>query len=167
MEFLKLLMWFGVNVCVPFLAPIALLPFLGLRKRFKGRTRKIVMRALQEGQLCWSVIAMCVAACFEVSGEVRGFSDSPGLNLVVGRVAIIWHVAMIIAAALVVMLGAEDAEDEIIAIEAQKIEKGKRSAAVNQAATAVIDAPSSIMVSSIYMAIITAVSVTATHIWAR
>jgi len=73
---------------------------------------------------------------------------------------------MIMAAALVVMLGAEDAEDEIIAIERQSAEKETEPATVAQGATEVVDAPSSIMVSSVYMAIITAVSVTATHVWA-
>lgn len=105
MEFLKLLMWFSVNVCVPFLAPIALLPLLGLRKRFKGRTREIVMRSLQEGQLCWTVIAMCVAACYEASGEVHSFAGYPTANIVIARLTTIWHGCMIVVASIVMMLG--------------------------------------------------------------
>jgi len=153
MEFLKLLTWFCTNVCVPLLAPIALLPLLGLRKRFKGRTKKIVMRALQEGQLCWTVIAMCVAACYEASGEVHSFAGYPTVNIVIGRVTTIWHGCMIVVASIVVMLGAEDAEDELIDRRTEPVSLDT------------VTPPSPIMLSSVYLAVITATSFTLTHLW--
>src|SRR5476649_2236471 len=70
MEFFKILAWLLLNVAVPLLAPIALLPLLGASKTYHDSVRTLVRRSLQEGQLFWTVIAMCAAACYEAAGHV-------------------------------------------------------------------------------------------------
>lgn len=167
MDFFKGVGWFLVNVAVPLLGPIALLPLLGLRKKYKGRVRKILLRAVQEGQLCWTVIAMCVAACYEALGDVEGAPVDADLNAIVRVVAITWHVLMIVCSATVVMFGAEDAEDELLY---QQSAEGRRALAAAVVATEEIigqfDRPTPIMKASVAMAAATAITFLATHIWA-
>lgn len=58
MEFGRLLGWLLLNVAVPLLAPIALLPLLGARRRYAGQVKALLRGTLGDGQLFWTVIAM-------------------------------------------------------------------------------------------------------------
>lgn len=167
MDFLKGVGWFLVNVAVPLLGPIALLPLLGLRKKYKGRVKKILLRAVQEGQLCWTVIAMCVAACYEASGDINGAPEHADINAIVRVVAITWHVLMIVGSATVVMFGAEDAEDELLYRHSAEGRKALAEViAANQETLDQVDEPRPIMKASVIMAVATAITFLATHIWA-
>jgi len=154
MELLKGIGWFLVNVVVPLLGPIAMLPLLGLRERYRGRVKQILLRALQEGQLCWTVIAMCVAACYEASGELYSSPEDLNFNAAMRVFTITWHMLIIVCSATVVMFGAEDAEDKLI--------HGQSAAATteNQGAA------TTIMKASVVMAFVTSITFTLTHIWA-
>lgn len=152
MDFSRFFGWLLLNVAVPLLAPIALLPLLGAGKKYRGRVRELIMRSLREGQLFWTVIAMCAAASYEAAvhmGELKGEEISFGSTI--AWTAIVWHIAIIIISSVLVLLGTMDAADEEV------------HAATTRAADA--QAPR-IMVVSIWMSIATAVSFTATHLWA-
>jgi hypothetical protein len=156
MDFSRFLGWLLFNVAVPLLAPIALLPLLGAGKKYKGRVRELIRRSLQEGQLFWTVIAMCAAASYEAAvhlGELKGTPEDISFGSTIAWTAIVWHIAIIIISSVLVLLGTMDAADEEI------------HAATIQAAEGVGQAPR-IMVVSIWMSIATAVSFTATHLWA-
>ncbi|WLI89055.1 hypothetical protein Q4S45_20500 [Massilia sp. R2A-15] len=145
-----------MNVAVPLLAPIALLPLLGLGKKHRGRVRELIMRSLQEGQLFWTVIAMCAAASYEAAvhlGELKGTFSEISLGTTVAWTAILWHMVIVVISSVLVLLGTMDAADEEVH-EASVI-----------AASGTAQAPR-IMVVSIWMSLATAVSFTATHVWA-
>ena len=148
--------WLLLNVAAPLLAPIALLPLLGASRQYKGRVRELIMRSIQDGQLFWTVIAMCAAASYEAAvhlGELKGPPEDISFCRTIAWSAIAWHVAIIIISSILVLLGSMDAAD----VEGH-------SAAI-QAAGGVGQAPR-IMVVSIWMSMATAVSFTATHLWA-
>lgn len=156
MDFSRFFGWLLLNVAVPLLAPIALLPLLGVGKKYKGRVRELIMRSLQEGQLFWTVIAMCAAASYEAAvhlGELKGSPENLSFGSTIAWTAIVWHIAIIIISSVLVLLGTMDAADEDV-----------HSAAM-QAAEGESHAPR-IMVVSIWMSIATAFSFTATHLWA-
>jgi|SRR5471030_303076 len=153
MEFFKILAWLLLNVAVPLLAPIALLPLLSVSEEFRNDVRKLVRRSLQEGQLLWTVIAMCAAACYEAAGHVA----APGkleTSKVITSVIIAWHVVMIVVSSVLVLVGAIDAA------------RNERHRAA-QRVTKVVGAVPRIMVLSIWLSAITALTYLATHIWAN
>jgi hypothetical protein len=97
---------------------------------------------------------MCAAASYEAAvhlGELAG--EEIPFGSTVAWTAIVWHSAIIIISSVLVLLGTMDAADEEV------------HAATIQAAEGVDQAPR-IMVVSIWMSIATAVSFTATHVWA-
>ncbi|MGK5035963.1 hypothetical protein [Janthinobacterium sp. LB3P118] len=156
MDFSRFIGWLLLNVGVPLLGPIALLPLLGAGKKYRGRVRKLIRRSLQEGQLFWTVIAMCAAASYEAAvhlGELKVTPKDISFGSTIAWTAIVWHSAIIIISSVLVLLGTMDAADE------------EAHAASIQAAEGVDQAPR-IMVVSIWMSIATAVSFTATHLWA-
>ena len=156
MNYSRFLGWLLVNVAIPLLAPIALLPLLGAGKKYKGRVGALIRRALQEGQLFWTVIAMCAAASYEAAvhlGELKGTPLHISNGSTIAWTAIFWHIAIIIISSVLVLLGTMDAADE------------EAHAASIQAAEGVGHAPR-IMVVSIWMSLATAGSFTATHLWA-
>jgi len=153
MEFFKILAWLLLNVAVPFLAPIALLPLLGASKTYHDSVRTLVRRSLQEGQLFWTVIAMCAAACYEAAGHVPK-PEYEAISKVFTSVVIGWHVVIIVVSSVLVLLGAIDAaRDEL------------RGAA--QQASKVVGPPPRIMVISIWLSAITAFTYSVTHILAN
>ena len=148
--------WLLFNVGVPLLAPIALLPLLGLGRKHKGRVKELIRASLQEGQLFWTVIAMCAAASNEAAvhlGELKGTIAEVSTGRNVAWTAISWHMAIVVISAVLVLLGTMDASDEDV-----------HEASV-RAASGTENAPR-IMVVSIWMSLATAVSFTATHLWA-
>lgn len=156
MDYSRFIGWLLFNVAVPLLAPIALLPLLGAGKKYKGRVGSILRRSLQEGQLFWTVIAMCASASYEAAvhlGELKGTPEKLSSGSTIAWTAIVWHIAIIIISSVLVLLGTMDAADE------------EAHAASIKAAEGVGSAPR-IMVVSIWMSIATAVSFTATHLWA-
>ena len=156
MDLSRFLGWLLLNVAVPLLAPIALLPLLGAGEKYKGRVRELIMRSLQEGQLFWTVIAMCAAASYEAAvhlGELRGTQEDVSIGSTIAWTAIVWHIAVIIISAVLVLLGTMDAADKEI------------HAATIQTAARMGQTPRIMMV-SIWMAAVTAVSFTANHAWA-
>ncbi|WP_152570989.1 hypothetical protein [Massilia sp. LC238] len=80
-----------------------------------------------------------------------------GADISIGRMiawtAIAWHIAIIVISAVLIVLGAMEAVDE------------EDRAATLQATQVAAQAPQ-IMVVSVWLSIATAVSVTATHLWA-
>lgn len=153
MGFFKILAWLLLNVAVPLLAPIALLPLLGASKTYHDSVRATVRRSLQEGQLFWTVIAMCAAACYEAAGYVAA-PEYMEISRVVTSFVIGWHVMVIVASSVLVLFGAIDA-----------LENG-RDRAVQQTSK-VVGPPPRIMVLSIRLSAITAFTYSVTHILAN
>lgn len=154
MDFSILLGWLLANVAVPILAPIAFFPLLSVGTKYRGRVRELVMRSVQGGQLFWTVIALCAAASYKAAVYM---SRLEGADISIGRMiawtAIAWHIAIIVISAVLIVLGAMEAADE------------EDRAATLQAPQGVAHVPQ-IMVVSVWLSIATAVSVTATHLWA-
>ena len=153
MEFFKILAWVLLNVAVPLLAPIALLPLLGVSEQYRYDVRRLIRRSLQDGQLFWTVIAMCAAACYEAAGHVAAPEYSE-ISKVISSFIIAWHVVVIVASSVLVLVGAIDAA------------KNERYRAAQQVSEVVGAAPR-IMVLSIWLSAITAFSYLATHVWAN
>jgi hypothetical protein len=156
MDFSRSLGWLLLNVAVPFLAPIALLPLLGASKKYNGRVSELVRKSLQEGQLFWTVIAVCATASYEAAvhlGELKGSVADISLSITIAWTIIIWHIVIIIISAVLVLLGAMDAADEEV------------HDATMLASSGVGKAPRIMMV-SIWMSAATTVSYTVTHLWA-
>lgn len=61
MELIKFLGCFLLNIGVPLLAPLALLPLLAAGRQHRGKVKVLLRWAVQDGQLYWPVIAMCAA----------------------------------------------------------------------------------------------------------
>lgn len=155
MEYSRPIAWLLLNVAVPLLALIALLPLLGAGKKYRGKVKSLVRRSLQEGQLFWTVIAMCAAAWYEAAvhlGQLHGTAKEIATGSTIAWTAIGWHIVIIIISSVLVLLGTMDAADE----EAHQ--------ATVQAAEVLGRAPP-IMQVSIWVSIATAVSFTATHLW--
>jgi hypothetical protein len=154
MEFLKTLAWILLNVGVPLLGPIALLPLLGASKKHRGHVGRLIRRSLQEGQLFWTVIAMCAAACYELAGNfsAEGTRTEIQTRAAVTWFAMSWHVLAIVGASVLVLLGTMDAVDEEIRLSSQDTHAAEGKAPP-------------IMLISIWMAAITAASFSAVHIW--
>ncbi|HAT31527.1 MAG TPA: hypothetical protein DCW29_11935 [Janthinobacterium sp.] len=147
-----------LNTAVPLLAPIALLPLLGVSKTYRGKVKIVIMRSLQEGQLFWTVIAMCAAACYEAAGHLEELSGQAGAQsgATVAWIAIGWHVVIIIASSVLVLLGTMDAINEAPpATAAEKLDAPQTDAAAPM-----------IMVVSVWMSAVSAISFGATHLWA-
>lgn len=153
MELLKFLGWLLLNVGVPLLAPIALLPLLFASKRYQGNVGKLMRRSLQEGQLFWTVIALCAAACYEASGHVACAADQETSKVIIS-IFVGWHVLIIVGSSVLVLLGAIDTVDET-------------GVGVVQAAVEVDGKMSRVMRVSIWTSAIVAISFSITHLWAE
>lgn len=64
--------WFLVNIAVPLLAPLALLPLAKLPNFFREHSRGVLRRAIEHGQLLWAALPMSASACYMLSGVVGG-----------------------------------------------------------------------------------------------
>lgn len=106
-DFLIRLSWLFFNVAVPVFAPVALLPLLNFSRYYRHAARGITRRSIQDGQLFWVVISMCASACYEIGNAL---SEAPTHStLVLMLAALLWHVLFIVAASVLVCLGAADA----------------------------------------------------------
>ncbi|HJV03309.1 MAG TPA: hypothetical protein VJ752_22425 [Burkholderiaceae bacterium] len=153
MEILKFLGWLLLNIGVPLLAPIALLPLLFASKRYHGNVGKLIYRSLQDGQLFWTVIALCAAACYEAAGHVACAEDRDTSKVIIS-IAVGWHVLIVVGSSVLVLLGALDSV----------------AATANSAAPVADEAEgdmSRVMRISIWTSIIVAISYSATHLWAE
>lgn len=105
-DFFSFLGWLFVNVGVPVLAPVTLLPLLRFNRIYGSFRHNYVSLAVQDGQLFWTVIAMCAGACYELGGELnepvsvarRGYA----------WFWLIWHVFLIAISAVLVLNGTID-----------------------------------------------------------
>jgi hypothetical protein len=121
--------------------------------KYKGQVGRLVRRSLQEGQLFWTVIAMCASASYEAAvhlSELKGSADSISRGTTIAWTAISWHITIIIVSSVLVLLGTMDAADE------------EAYAARIQAA----DGIPRIMLMAIGISTVTAISFTVTHVWA-
>lgn len=153
MSFLSFAAWAVFNVAVPLLAPIALLPLVGVRKRSRVSVKKLIRRSLQEGQLFWTVIAMCASACYEAATRLTALSKDLDTDINIAWLAIVWHGLVIVGSAVLVLFGTIDAADDEVHDAAQ-------------AAADATDRMPSIMTASLWTAGFTAISFCATHAWA-
>ncbi len=93
--------WALINIFVPVFVPIVLLTLLKVVPSYRAASRGILTGALKDGQLFWTVIPMAAAACYEAGVAV---SERPGA-IVVAWLSLIYHVAVIVGSAVLVMLG--------------------------------------------------------------
>lgn len=155
MEFGRLLGWLILNVAVPLLAPIALLPLVGARRRYAGQVKAILRSSLGDGQLLWTVIAMCAAAWYEAAvhmGELQGTAEQVSKDRFIAWAAIGWHTGVIVFSSVLVLLGTMDEAEEPLESLATTTSPPRQ--------------PRKIMLISICMSVFTAVTVTVTHVWA-
>lgn len=155
MEYFKFAAWFLLNVAVPLLAPIALLPLLSASKKYPRMVRKLVRRSLQDGQLFWTVIAMCAAAWYEAAGnlqELSGNHDAVANGTIIAWVVIGWHTLIIVFSSVLVLLGTMDAYDEANGHTRKKTAPTGKPVPI-------------IMRLSIWASAATAFSLTLTHAW--
>jgi hypothetical protein len=103
---LSRLSWLFFNVGVPVFAPIALLPLLSFSRFCRPASKGIAMRSVQDGQLLWVVISMCASACYEIGGALSDASSDGTRALMLA--GLLWHGMVIVAASVVVSLGAAD-----------------------------------------------------------
>jgi hypothetical protein len=106
-DFLSRLSWLFFNVGVPVFAPIALLPLLNFSRYYRHVAQSITRRSIEDGQLFWVVISMCASACYEIGCALSGAPKHSTLALMLA--ALLWHVLVIVAASILVCLGAADA----------------------------------------------------------
>lgn len=97
--------WLVFNVAIPLLAPFALLPFAKVAVFSRSRSQGIVRRAIQDGQLLWAAIPISASACYALACWI---DQSDGESFMAWALMGL-HVALIVADALLVMLGTLDA----------------------------------------------------------
>lgn len=99
--------WLLSNVAVPILAPVALLPLLNFSRAYREVAGDVLRAALQHGQLFWTVIAMCAAACYELGCALDQPTFASSRTWI--WVGLVWHTAFIVGSSVVVVFGAADA----------------------------------------------------------
>lgn len=106
MKLLSFLAWFTLNVGVPLLAPIALLPLLALSDRHRRDIGVLIRRSIDGGQLLWTTIALNAAGCYEAAGklDVTASADDIRQSAVEMFCLLGVHVIFIIVASVVVLL---------------------------------------------------------------
>lgn len=159
MDIMHATVWFLTNVATPLLAPLALLPLAFLHRRYRGRIRMLVYRSVKDGQLLWTVIAMCAAAMYDAGHHLQDLlsSDSASKSDASVALAVIgWHSLVMLLSAVIVLLGALEALESDEAYE-----KGKKNLPI---ATPV--GFNMILMVSVGLAIVTAITFSATHVWA-
>ena len=147
MEWIRFAAWLFFNVAVPLLAPIALLPLLSMSRTHQGKPRSLIRRAVQDGQLFWTVIALCAAACYEVAGllsKLGGKAGHEGEELL-AWLAVSLLIIMIIGSSALVLLGTLDAVNHTLPRHGNRL--------------------SVIMRTSIWMAALAAIGFSIIHYW--
>jgi len=114
MDFGRTLGWLALNVLVPIFAPMALLLLLVFTKRYRDRKAEVLRESISEGQLFWTIIAMCAAALYEAAvriGELWKAGDVGG-GVSVGWTAILWHGLIICISAVLVLFRTQEIDEE-------------------------------------------------------
>jgi len=93
--------WLFVNVAVPLLSPIALLLLLKVPGFERELSAGIVSRAIKDGQLFWTVIAMAASASYEAGLAV----GNPAVPKWAAWTALVYHFVVLVLCAVLVMLG--------------------------------------------------------------
>jgi hypothetical protein len=88
-DLLAYLSWLLANVAIPIFAPVALLPLLSFSLAYRGVAAVALKAAVRHGQLFWTVIAMCSAACYELGGALAGANSASSRALI--WIALVWH----------------------------------------------------------------------------
>lgn len=94
--------WFLINIAVPLLAPLALLPLARLPLFFREHGRGILRRAIEHGQMLWAALPMSASACYMLTG-VLGHSH-PDRYLSLAYLSA--HICTIALSAAGIVLGA-------------------------------------------------------------
>lgn len=160
MDFTHAAMWFLTNVAAPLLAPIALLPLASLYSRYRGRIGALVYRSVKDGQLFWTVIAMCAAAMYEAGRHLhlllsKGLASASDATIALASIG--WHSVFMLLSSVLVLLGALDAFEHEGRAVPRRVKK-------NIGATA---RGNVMLIVSIIAAVMTAISFTATRFWAE
>lgn len=161
MDFGRVTGWFFLNIGVPLLAPIALLFLLGSMKKYRRRRTEIVRGSIAEGQLFWTIIAMCAAAVYEAAvylGQLQA-AGADGWKTTVTWTLLGFHGLILVASALLVAFATIEADDA----KEQKPQQQEPSDAAEGQPPAPM---SSLVKSSIRLALGIAVTFTVTHLWA-
>lgn len=98
--------WCFANVVIPLFAPLALLPLIRVSLAYRVSGKGLARRAIQEGQLFWTVIAMSASACHLIGVGLAGGLD--GRGLIFAWVGLVWHTGTIVLASALVLVGATD-----------------------------------------------------------
>lgn len=109
MDTLQFIAWIFVHIAIPIFAPIALLPFLAVGRRFRSAANDVVYNAVKNGQLLWAGIAMSAGACYEIALYSEHASAAGRPFAWIGLTA---GILFITGSAVLVMLGAIDGLDE-------------------------------------------------------
>jgi hypothetical protein len=152
--------WLLLNVGVPLLAPIALLLLLGFTKKYRHRVSELVHGSIAEGQLFWTIIAMCAAASYEAAvyiGQLQAAGNNGGTSTLAWA-ALIWHVAVIIVSAVLVLFGTMEM------VDSDDSEKPP-AVPISDGQGRPVSASSRIVTFSIRLACLTALTFTGTHLW--
>ena len=97
--------WIVFNAVIPLLAPFALLPFAKVPEFTRSRSRGIVRRAIQDGQMLWAAIPISASACYALAVWI----DQADHSRVDAWVLLCMHVLLIVAGSVLVLLGTLDA----------------------------------------------------------
>ncbi|HXZ06460.1 MAG TPA: hypothetical protein VEI25_00225 [Paraburkholderia sp.] len=106
-DFFRFLGWLFINVGVPLLAPLALLPLLTLSRSHQTSVKRLVLNAIQDGQLCWTAIAMCAGACYDVGGMLD--VSTSGSTRAFAWIGLAWHILLVIGSSALMLIGTMNA----------------------------------------------------------
>ena len=94
--------WFLINIAVPLLAPLALLPLAKLPDFFREHSRDMLRRAIGHGQMLWAALPMSASACYALTSALAHSAPDRHLSLAyLGA-----HICMIALSAAGIVLGA-------------------------------------------------------------
>ncbi|TFW11325.1 hypothetical protein E4L96_22210 [Massilia arenosa] len=160
MDFPHAAMWFLTNVATPLLAPIALLPLATLHSRYRGRIGALVYRSVKDGQLFWTVIAMCTAAMYEAGRHLnvllgKGLASTSDATIALTSIG--WHSVFMLLSSVFVLLGALEADEHQRNSGRRRVNSRDEHFARRNV----------FLITSIGAAAVTAVTFTATHFWAE
>jgi hypothetical protein len=58
--------WFGINILIPVVVPLAALYIISLPAIIAAMTKNIVIKSIGKGELFWAVMGMAAAACYDL-----------------------------------------------------------------------------------------------------
>ena len=94
--------WLLINIAIPLLAPLALLPLVKLSTFFRDRSHGMVRRAVEHGQMLWAALPMSASACYMLIGALEHTESGHSGGLIyLGA-----HICLIALCATGIVLGA-------------------------------------------------------------